>query len=132
MQTMEEQTRALGAALQLCPEYVRMVAAREQNDADEALQAQMQEIELVRMQYQRAMQKSGAPAEPYQSKFDTLYSVIMQNPHMAEYQSAADALNALLQRVTGILAGCANGEDPATYEPKQSCGGDCGGCKGCQ
>jgi len=136
MQDIKQLTRELGAALQLSPEYVRCVAARETNDADEALGEQMRELELVRMQYQHEAAKEDAAdegrMEEYNRRFDALYGEITGSANMKEYRGAADALNALLQWMTGLLQGCAQGEDPGIYEPEQAgCGGNCGGCKGC-
>ena len=139
MQDIQQLTRSLGAALQLSPQYVRFVAAQEANEADEALSAQLQELELVRMQYRReAAKKDDADTtlmESYNAQFEALYDAVMGNGNMREHRAAADGLNTLLQWVTGVLQGCAQGEDPAVFEPAQAgCGGKesgCGGCKGC-
>jgi len=136
MQDIKQLTRSLGAALQLSPEYVRFVAAQEANDADEALGEQLRELDLLRMQYRReAAKKDDANAElmeAYNSKFEALYDQIMGNASMKEHQEAAEALNALLQWMTGLLQGCAQGNDPSVYEPEQSgCGGKCNSCSGC-
>jgi len=136
MQDIKQLTRSLASALQLTPEYVRFVAAQEVNDADEALGEQLRELELVRMQYRHeAAKKDGADAglmEAYNSRFEALYDLIMGNENMKEHKEAAEGLNTLLQWMTGVLQGCAQGQDPATYEPEQSgCGGKCGSCSGC-
>jgi len=140
MQNIEQLARDLGAALQLCPEYVRMVAAKERNEADEALQEKMQALGLVRMQYQREAAKGEGRDEvpdkarmnEYETRFQAIYDEIMANANMAEYQAAAKELDDLVKFVTGIISGCAQGEDPASFEPKDAgCGGDCGGCSGC-
>jgi len=137
MQNIEQLARELGAALQLSPEYVRVVAAKDQNEADEALQANMQALGHVRMQYQQEAMK-GADADEalmseYQIKFQSIYDEIMANSNMEEYQAATKELDVLVQYVTGIITGCAQGEDAASYEPKAAgCGGGgCGGCNGC-
>jgi len=136
MQNIEQLARELGAALQLCPEYVRVVAAKDQNEADEALQVSMQSLGLVRMRYQREAARGDdaddAKMSEYEAKFQSIYDEIMANPNMEEYQAASKELDSLARYVTGIIAGCAQGEDPAAYEPKAAgCGGDCGGCNGC-
>lgn len=138
MQNIDQLTRNLAAALQLTPAYARFVAAKEHNDADASLAELMRKIELVRMQYQHEAAKGEAADDEvmggYDVKFHEMYDAIMANENMQEYQIAADAMDKLLQRVIGILTGCAQGEDPATYEPEQEhsgCGGSCGGCNGC-
>jgi len=140
MQDIQSLTRSLGAALQLSPTYVRFVAAKEANDADEALTEQLRALDLLRMQYRfEAAKKDDADAglmEDYNRQFDALYDEITGNALMKEYQEAAEGLGDLLKWMTGYLQGCAQGEDPANYEPEQAgCGGKkssgCGGCKGC-
>jgi len=119
---------------------VRFVAARETNDADEALSERMQALELVRMQYRHeAAKKDAADAVlmgQYNADFEALYDEIMGNENMREYNEAAAGLNTLLKWITAVIQGCAQGEDPSAYEPEQAgCGGQkssgCGGCKGC-
>jgi len=137
MQNIEQLTRELGAALQLCPEYVRFVAAKEENEADEALQENLRELDLVRMQYRREAAKGDDPAamEDCDRRFKALYDEVIKNGHMQDYQLAGSGLDKLIKRVVGILQGCVQGEDPGSYEPEESgCGGQgsgCGGCKGC-
>jgi len=137
MQDIKQLTRSFGAALQLAPEYTRYVAAMEAHEADEALTAQMRELDLLRLQYKlETAKKDDADAallEGYNRRFTALYDAIMDNPVMLEQREAAEELNALLQWITGFIQGCAQGEDPASYEPVQEsgCGGKCGGCSGC-
>ena len=139
MQDIKQLTRELGAALQLCPEYVRFVAAQEANDADEALNEKLRALELVRMQYRHeAAKRDGADAalmNEYNGRFEALYDEIMGSENMKEHREAAESLNALLQWMTGVLQGCAQGQDPGSYEPEGSgCrgqGSGCGGCSGC-
>jgi len=135
MQNIEQLARGLGAALQLCPQYVRCLAAKEQNEADESLQGLMRELELVRMQYKHEATKGDAAdeaqMEAYERQFRALHGEILKSANMQEYQEAAGELDRLVKRVVGILQGCAQGEDPASYEPQDACGGGCGGCKGC-
>lgn len=137
MTNIEQLTRELGAALQLAPQYVRYVAANEARQANEALSDQTHQLELVRMQYQNEAQKgSDADAgkmEDYAAQFKQLHTALMGNAIMLDYQQATSELDTLVQRITGILGGCANGEDPATFEPRAQgggCGGGCGGCGG--
>ena len=137
MQDIEQLARELGAALQLSPAYVRWVAAKEQNEADDALNEMMRELELVRLQYQHEAAKNEQAdqtlMEGCDARFRGIYDAIMANENMREYQAAAAALEGLAKRVTGIVSACARGEDPASCQPEESgCGGSCGGgCKGC-
>ena len=141
MQNIDKLTRELGAAIQLAPQYARFVAAKEANEADESQNEKMKQVELIRLQYQNEAQK-GAEAdkekmEGYSEEFRVLHGEIMSSERMQEFQTAAKAMDELLKRVTGIIAGCAQGQDPETYEPEQQgcggggCGGGSGGCGGC-
>jgi cell fate (sporulation/competence/biofilm development) regulator YlbF (YheA/YmcA/DUF963 family) len=135
MKNLDTLTRELGAALQLAPEYARFVAAKEANEADQALAEQMKQIELIRMQYQHEAQKGdqadSALMEEYSAQFKQLQTAILGNVVMQEYQAAAGALDAIIQHITGIIAGCAQGEDPVSYVPAaKGCGGCGGGCSG--
>lgn len=137
MQDMKTKVREIGAALQLSPEYVRYVAAQEANEADDALNKQMQALELLRLQYQHEAAKQDAAdedlMEEYDQQFQALYDEIMDNAHMREYRAASEALTGLLKWTSGYLQGCAQGEDPALYDPEQAsgCSGSCSGCSGC-
>jgi len=141
MNNIDKLTRELGAALQLAPQYARFVTAKEANEADEGQQEKMKQVELIRMQYQHEAEKGAeadkAKMDDYGEQFRVLHGEIMASEHMQEYQTAAKAMDELLKRVTGIIAGCAQGQDPATYEPEQQgcggggCGGGSGGCGGC-
>ena len=65
-------------------------------------------------------------------KRDMLYEQIMQNEHMLRYNDAKNDFDALLQRITGIIGLCADGEDPETCDyDAASCGGNCSSCAGC-
>ncbi|MCL2195929.1 MAG: YlbF family regulator [Oscillospiraceae bacterium] len=134
MNNLEQLTRELGAALQLAPQYVRFVAADDARAADDSLTEQTQQFELVRMQYQNEAQKGAdaddAQLEAYAAQFQQLHTTLMSNPIMAEYQHAAGELDDMVHRTIAIIGGCANGEDPATYEPRPK-GGGCGGGGGC-
>ena len=137
MQNIEKLTRELGAAIQLSPQYARFVAAKEANEADESQNEKIKQVELIRMQYQHEAQKGDeadkTTMDGYSEQFRVLHEEIMESPRMQEYQTAAKAMDELLKRVTGIIAGCAQGQDPETYEPEQAgCGGGgCGGKSGC-
>ncbi len=134
MQDIRKLTRALGAQLQTTPEYTRFIAAQQANEADEGLNAQMQQLELIRLQYKHEATKESADEalmEDFDRQFQTLYNEIMENPNMEKYREATNSLSELLKWITSVLQGCAQGEDPASFEPEPSCGGDCGGCAGC-
>ena len=61
------------------------------------------------------------------------YKKVMDNEHMRDYEVARAEIDEMMHYITGILALCIQGEDPATCEPEEEhhCGGDCSGCSGC-
>lgn len=130
-----EATRELGRALQADERYLKLRLAQQQNDEDEALQQMIGEFNLKRMAINNEAQKDDRNEETLKrlnEEFRGIYAQIMQNEHMQAYNDAKTEFDALLQRVTGIIGLCADGEDPETCDyDAASCGGDCSSCAGC-
>ena len=72
--------------------------------------------------------------EQYNKELREIYGRVMQNEHMAAYQAAKNEFDALMQRVTGVLSMCAEGQDPDGCDPDAcGCTGSCATCGGgCQ
>ena len=124
-------TRALGAALQEHPAYKKFREINAQCDADKDLQEQIGQFNLIRMNLDAEVQKQNRSLErvqQLQTNLQTKYNEVMEKPSMIAYNEARGELDGLLQRITGILSNCAQGEDPATTEP---CTHDCSTCGGC-
>ena len=130
-----EATRQLGRALQNDERYIAMVAARQASDEDQALQEAIGEFNLKRMAISNEAQKEDRDEETMKRLNDEIravYQKIMENEHMLRYNEAKNEFDALLQRVTGIIGLCADGEDPETCDyDASSCGGHCSSCAGC-
>lgn len=130
-----EATRQLGRALQNDERYIAMVAARQASDEDQALQEAIGEFNLKRMAISNEAQKEDRDEETMKrlnDEFRAVYQKIMENEHMLRYNEAKNEFDALLQRVTGIIGLCADGEDPETCDyDASSCGGNCSSCAGC-
>lgn len=125
--------RQLGAAIQATDEYKNFMAAKERNDADDQLQKQISEFNLLKMQYDTEMQKPEPDKEKVKKineDITALYNTIIGGESMTEYNTAYTAYNELCSTVSNILLMCENGEDPETCEPS-SCTGNCGTCGGC-
>lgn len=125
--------RQLGAAIQATEEYKNFVAAKERNDADEQLQKQIAEFNLLKMQYDAEMQKDEPDKEKIQQiniDITALYNEIISSESMVKYNEAYTAYNELCTTISNIILMCQNGEDPETCEPS-SCTGNCGSCGGC-
>ncbi len=128
-----KKARELGAAIQATEEYKNFIAAKERNDADEELQKQIAEFNLLKMQYDSEMQKQEPDKEKIQqinTDITALYNTIISGKSMTEYNEAYTAYNELCTKVSNIILMCQNGEDPETCEPS-SCTGNCGTCGGC-
>lgn len=130
-----ELTRELGRALQSDQRYVNMRLAQQQSDEDESLQQLIGEFNLKRMAINNEAQKEDRSEETLQrlnGELRDVYGRIMQNEHMIAYNDAKTEFDALLQRITGIIGLCADGENPDTCDyDAASCGGDCSSCGGC-
>ena len=136
MQEVEAAARALGKAIQADPRYQAYHAAKKANDADEALQQEIQEFNLKRMSYQLETERLAEQQNPeriqkLEQKIQELYLSINANANMAAFEAAKQAMDGMMQEVDMILTLCANGEDPDTCHPDLSaCTGNCASCGG--
>ncbi|MGN0610254.1 MAG: YlbF family regulator [Ruminiclostridium sp.] len=129
--------RELGKAIQADERYIRYNEARIANDNDEELQNLIGEFNLVRQKVALEMSKSAE--EQSKEKLDEnnkemqrLYTLVMQNEHMADFTMAKTDMDKLLNEVNGIIALCCDGEDPDTCEVSMGgCTGSCSTCGGC-
>ena len=128
-----ELTRALGAEIQKTEEYKRFMSAKEKNDNDEALQKQIGDFNILKMQLDaehEKEEKDEAKILELNEKIVALYNEIISGESMTEYNAAYEAYRTLTDKISNILLMCENGEDPATCEPS-SCTGNCSSCGGC-
>ena len=77
-----------------------------------------------------------AVLEQYNKEFQGLYEQVITNENMKAYEEARQAVDEMMNYLTGILALCVNGEDPETCDPHahahdHECGGECSSCGGC-
>lgn len=135
---LEKMARQLGAAIQQDEAYLNFEKARLANEADEELNALMGKIRLIQMSYQVEAGKD-EPDEGkmngYNEEFQGIYSQIMANKNMQDYEKARQAVDEMMNYLTGILGLCVNGEDPDTCDPTahqhdHECGGECSSCGG--
>lgn len=130
-----QMAREMGKAIQATEEYKRCEAARKANDADQSLQDGIGNFNLKRMEMSQEMQKEEKDEKKLQAlneELQQIYTEVMGNPNMMEYNIAKQELDEMMQKVNAILAMCVNGEDPDTCEiPEHSCSGSCATCGGC-
>ena len=129
--------RELGKAIQADERYVRYNEAMKANDADMELQELIGEFNLARQNV--ALEMSKSKEEQNKEKLDTqnkemqrLYTLVMQNEHMADFTMAKADMDKLLHEINGIIALCRDGEDPDTCEVLAGgCSCSCSTCGGC-
>ena len=131
-----ELARQLGATLQEDERYKKFVVAKDNNDNDTELQANIEQFNELRRQLNVEMSKDEKDAEAMKKldgEIKNIYGEIMTRPSMIEYNTAREAMDKLLNSVNFIITMAANGEDPMTCpeEQPQSCSGSCSSCSGC-
>ena len=133
---VNELTRKLGAAIQQDENYLEYIRAKEANDKNEDLQQKIQQLNLIRIQYNAELSKSGGEQDREKisrlsEEFNTVYNEIMSIEDMVRFNTAKAEVDAMMNRISGILSLCVNGEDPETCEPAAGCSSDCSSCAGC-
>lgn len=136
---LEKLARQLGAAIQNDQVYLDYQVAMKANEEDEALNELMGKIKLLQMSYQHEASQENADQkklEGYNQEFQGIYAQIMANENMQAFEKSRQAVDDMMNYLTGILALCVNGEDPETCDPRahqhdHDCGGECSSCGGC-
>ena len=134
--SLESVLRELGKEIQKDERFVALKAAAAVNDADENLQKQMQELQLITLKYQQEMQK-GEEADAdriteIQGEYQSVYNDIMETESMQKYSAAAAEMEQMAQYISGMIGLFFDGQDPETCElPPQDCTHDCSTCGGC-
>ncbi|MDR0315186.1 MAG: YlbF family regulator [Oscillospiraceae bacterium] len=134
-----EITRQLGAVVQKDQRYLEFVEAKNASEADEEVLGLMDKINELREEYQKESEKADADQMllgKLDQDFQNLYTSLMVNDKMANYEIKRQELDKLMNYLMQILYLCVNGEDPATCEPPQedehNCeGAGCASCGGC-
>jgi len=128
--------REIGAAIQQDDRYLRMMAAQEAADKDEALQGLIGEFNLKRIALGNEAQKEDRDEKKMESMNDELrvaYQAIMDNATMKAYNETKPEMDTLLNAVAKIITLSAQGEDPYSIDEHEEhhCDGSCSSCGGC-
>lgn len=129
-----QMTRELGKALQQDDRYIAYTLAKQANDDDTVLQADIEKFTALRNELNTAMSGENPDSEKLKEldeEIKAVYKKIMSNPNMFVFNSAQNALESLVNNINQIISMCANGEDPDTCQPSSGCSGSCAGCGGC-
>ncbi len=135
--SLESVLRELGKEIQKDERFIALQAAAKANDADETLQNQMQEMQLLSLKYQQEAGKGEEASEErigeLQQEYQKLYEEIMAGENMQKYSVAAAAMEEMAQYISGMIGLFFDGQDPETCEiPKaDACTHNCGTCGGC-
>lgn len=133
MDKIERMARDLGKLIQEDDRYINYNICKEKADADETLQALIQDFNMYRVQLNTEMSKDDKDGEKLtdlDQKIKDTYSKVMANENMIAFNEAQNLMNAMMNVVTTILTASANGDDPETCST-QSCTGSCSTCGGC-
>ncbi len=135
--SLESALRELGKEIQADERFSALQAAAKVNDADEALQQQMQEMQLLSLKYQQEAEKGEEASQDriaeLQQQYQDLYNEIMQGENMQNYSVAASAMEEMAQYISSMIGLFFDGQDPETCEIPASdgCTHDCSTCGGC-
>ncbi len=133
---MIELAREVGKAIQQDEDYIKMRLAEQRSESDEELQELIADYNVKIM----AVNSENAKTEKNEERIRELnkevrgiYSKIMQNENMKEYEASKRDFQDKLQKVMAIITNSADGEDPETtdYIGGMGCTGSCGTCGGC-
>ncbi len=136
MENLIALAKSLGKELQKDERYLAFRAAAEKNDADSDLQNLIGQFNLKRLDIGNEEDKpepDRARIDALNAEMKALYTQIMSNPNMANYQTARAEFEEILDTVNRIIAMSAAGQDPDSYDPaaEHSCSGNCSACGGC-
>ena len=135
--SIESALRELGKEIQKDERFIALQAAAKANDADEKLQQQMQEMQLLSLKYQQETEKGEEASQErigeLQEEYQKLYGEIMAGENMQKYSAAAADMEQMAQYISQMIGLFFDGQDPETCEiPAQdACTHDCCTCGGC-
>lgn len=135
--SIESALRELGKEIQKDERFIALQAAAKANDADEELQKQMQEMQLLSLKYQQEAGKGEEASQDkiseLQEEYQKLYGKIMEMENMQKYSAAASEMEQMAQYISGMIGLFFDGQDAETCELPQDdgCTHNCSTCGGC-
>ena len=122
-----EMAAALGDALKQDEKLVALEGARKNYMDDRQLQALVVEYEVQ----QTAMQKEASRGEDYdthlidmiQNRINELYEAITKNETYLALERAQEEVNALMNKINGIITTHITGQEPGCTHNCATCGG---------
>ena len=136
--SLETALRELGKEIQADERFAALKAAAAANDADETLQNQMHEMQLLSLQYQQEAEKGEEASQDkikeIQNKYQDLYNTVMDGENMKNYSLAAAEMEQMAQYISQMIGLFFDGQDPETCQvppAEANCTHDCSTCGGC-
>ena len=131
-----ELTRELGKAIQQDDRYIAYTLAKQVNDSDAELNADIEKFDALRRELNEIMRKDVQSEDTDKLKeldesIKAQYQKVITNKNMVVFQAAQKNLETLINNINQIITMCANGEDPETCQPSSGCSGSCATCGGC-
>ncbi len=126
--------RELGKAIQEDARYKAYVKASEANEKDDALKANIEKFNELRMKINDEIQKpekDEALLATLDNEIKTLYGEIMATPAMSAFNEAKQELDVLLNHINAIISGSCDGQNPDEIDEVAACSGSCSSCAGC-
>ena len=121
-----EMATALGDALKQDEKLVALEAARKNYESDRQLQTLVIEYEVQ----QRAMQKEAVDPncdthmiDMIQNRINELYEAITQNETYLALEKAQEEVNALMNKINGIITARITGQEAGCTHNCATCGG---------
>lgn len=135
--SIESALRELGKEIQKDERFIALQDAAKANDADENLQDQMRQMQLISLNYQKETEKGDQASQDkiaeYQKQYQDLYEEVMKGENMQKYSAAASEMEKLAQYISGMIGLFFDGQDAATCQLPEDdgCTHNCQTCGGC-
>ena len=129
--------RLLAKKLQQDDRIVYLEQVRKKMDMDQELQELIKKFNLKQYEYRvESVKEEGtrdeAKLEQLNRDIISLYSDIMANEFMVEYNECKNDVDQLTQLIQTIITAAINGGDPMIAQvPEGGCSGSCSSCSGC-
>ncbi|MBQ8603687.1 MAG: YlbF family regulator [Oscillospiraceae bacterium] len=130
-----QEFKLLAVKLQQDDRVVYLEQVKKKMDMDQELQDLIGKFNLAQYNYRiEAVKedKDDAKLEEMNKELIAVYSDIMANEFMIEYNECKTEVDKLTQHIQAIITSALNGGNPMLVElPEGGCSGSCSSCSGC-
>ena len=129
--------RLLAKKLQQDDRFIYLEQVKKKMDMDQELQEQIQRFNTLQYEYRVEIvkddnEKNDAKLQQINKDMISVYSDIMANEFMMEYNECKTEVDKVAQLIQAIVSAAVNGGDPMIVEvPEGGCTGSCSSCSGC-